>query len=164
MTVFNIPDNLLAPPLAAMKELEFRLVQRGDIRELQETCYGNQRPARFWDHSEQMIVWQENGRACWLLIKHRDRLVGSGELLIYPHTAELANLFVIPAYRRRGIGTALIIILCRIARHLDITGLDLSVGEQNHLAQKLYRRLGFANWKKNELPGGETAVIMHKNL
>ena len=159
-----IPSHLFAPPLAAMDGLQFRLVQTADFRPLQETCYADRRAALFLDHFEQMMVWQGNGRACWLFIEHNGRLVGSGELIIYPHGAELANLFVVPQYRGRGIGTAMIIVLSRIARHWQLTGLEIGVECQNERALALYRRLGFVDDREVKLPGGETAVILHKTL
>ncbi len=159
-----IPPHLFAPPLAAMAGLQFRLAELADFRPLHETCYADKRAPWFWDHFEQMMVWQGNGRACWLLIEHNGRLVGSGELIIYPHGAELANLFVVPPYRRRGIGTALIIVLSRIARHWQLADLEIGVENQNERALALYRRLGFTADREIRLPGGGTAVVLHKTL
>lgn len=159
-----LPPHLFTPPLAAMEGLQFRQVTPTDFQSLHETCYADKRAALFWNHFEQMMVWQGNGRACWLLIEHDGNLVGSGELILYPHGTELANLFVIPPYRSRGIGTAMIIILSRIARHWELTDLEIGVACQNERALALYRRLGFTDDREVKLPEGGTAVILHKTL
>lgn len=160
----TVPNYLLEPTLAAPTGLTFRLVQQDDYDALFETCYAHKTAVSFWHHFAQLLDWQEDGRTAWLIAERNQRLIGSGELIAYPHGAELANLFVIAPHRRRGVGTALIIVLLRIARHWGETAVELGVTPENGEALDLYHRLGFVEDRTVKLPGGETAVILRKTL
>ena len=59
-----------------------------------------------------------------------------------PH-AELTELFVQEAYRRRGIGRALIAHAERLACEGDATELLVLTGFTNHEAQSLYHAMGY---------------------
>ncbi len=137
---------------------------RDDYDALLEACYPHKSANAFWHHFEQLIEWQEDDRAALLVAERNRRIVGSGELILYPHSTEVANLFVIPQHRRRGVGTALMIVLLRIARHLGETAVELGVTDDNQEAVPLYLRLGFVEERKVKMPGGETAVILRKTL
>jgi len=160
----TLPPHLLQPPLAAPADLRFRLVGQDDYDVLYAMSYAHKGAGKFWHHFEQLLEWQENGRAAWLIAERNNRVIGSGELIIYPHGAELANLFIVPQHRGRGVGTALIIVLSRIARHMEQAGLEIGVAEDNVRAAALYRRLGFVDDRKIKLITGETAVILYKTL
>ena len=53
------------------------------------------------------------------------------------------GLGVAPAYRRRGIGTALLAATVDLARENGAGAISLSVSERNHRARRLYDRTGF---------------------
>jgi ribosomal protein S18 acetylase RimI-like enzyme len=53
------------------------------------------------------------------------------------------GLGVAPAYRQRGIGTALLVATVDLAREQGIGALSLSVSERNDRARRLYERAGF---------------------
>lgn len=79
------------------------------------------------------------------------RLVGFAALrlvpcVFYPQPhAELTELYVEPAYRRRGIGRALVAYAIERAAAAGASELVLLTGPDNHVAQALYRSLGFGN-------------------
>ncbi|MCA9935730.1 MAG: GNAT family N-acetyltransferase, partial [Anaerolineales bacterium] len=148
----TFPSHLLQPPLAAPADLRFRLAEQDDYDALYAMTYAHKGPGKFWHHFEQLMEWQANGRTAWLIAERNNRVIGSGELVIYPHSAELANLFIIPQHRGRGVGTALIIVLSRIARHLEQTQLEIGVTQENKRAAALYRRLGFVDDRQVKLP------------
>lgn len=54
----------------------------------------------------------------------------------------LEDLFVVPAYRRRGVGRALLARLARVARDRDCGRLEWSVLDWNEPAIAFYKRLG----------------------
>ena len=86
--------------------------------------------------------WQENGRA---------------------HIAKLA---VAPAYRRRGIGSALLQQMIDQIRRIGCNEAFLEVRRSNSVAQDLYRRFGFhfARIQPNAYPNdGEDALILARN-
>jgi len=55
----------------------------------------------------------------------------------------LEELYVTPAYRSRGIGTALVEAVLERARKMDIVAIDLEIDTEHSRAESLYRRLGF---------------------
>lgn len=160
----TLTPDLLEPPLAAAQGLTLRLVGQDDYDDLLAACYPHKSANAFWHHFEQLMEWQEDGRTVWLVAERNGRIIGSGELILYPHSTEIANVFVIPPHRRRGVGTALLIVLLRIARHLGETAVELGVTQDNAGAKALYQRLGFVEERQVKLPGGETAVILRKTL
>lgn len=61
-----------------------------------------------------------------------------------PH-AELTELYVEPAYRRRGVGRALIVHVARLAQEQGARSLLVLTDFCNDEAQALYRSAGFRN-------------------
>jgi ribosomal protein S18 acetylase RimI-like enzyme len=59
--------------------------------------------------------------------------------------AYLQELYVVPAHRRGGIGTALMAATIAAAREAGATTLDLNTGETDTGARALYEKLGFTN-------------------
>jgi ribosomal protein S18 acetylase RimI-like enzyme len=139
-----LPDHLLARPDGAPDDVVFRLIQEADWQPLRAACYPDKSLAQFRQHFAQIWNWQMNGRAHWIIATNpTGQIIGSGQLVLYPHGSELANLAVIPARQNEGIGTALIAILTTVARHLDLTYLEIGVAASNGRALDLYQRLGF---------------------
>ena len=59
--------------------------------------------------------------------------------------AELTELYVEPAFRRQGVGRALIDTVERLAREADAKNLVLLTDFDNSAARSLYREMGFVN-------------------
>ena len=135
-----------------------------DFAWLHDTAYAEKSRSAFADYFARLLALQEQEHVCCLLALRNGRAIGSGELLIYPHGAELANLYVVPPHRGRGVGTAMLIVLSRIARHLDQPALEIGVHPDNGRAQRLYERLGFTLDREMLLSGGEKARILRKRL
>lgn len=63
------------------------------------------------------------------------------------HKANLWGMFVLPAWRRQGLGALLLDGAIRYARSLHgVTSLHLSVSESASAARRLYERVGFETW------------------
>lgn len=82
-----------------------------------------------------LTAWAEDG--------DETRLVGYLIAFVIAPEVEIANLAVSPAYRKQGIGRALMEEGLRICREEDCDSFYLEVRESNLPAQALYRRLGF---------------------
>jgi ribosomal protein S18 acetylase RimI-like enzyme len=158
--------SLLTPPAAAPPGVVFRPATVADLAALHAACYRERPWPHFSAHGERLLAWQENGRCHWLLAetKATETLVGSGQLLRYPHGAEVANLAVTPAWQGRGVGTALLRLFFRLGRRLGLSELEIGVDATNERALDLYRRLGFVTTRQAALPTGETAVFLAKSL
>ncbi len=160
-----LPAQLFIPPSDALPDMTFRLAVADDLRPLHTTCHADKLFPQFRDHFEKMMGWQRNGRCYWLVVCHEaEQIVGSGQLVIYPHGSELANLFVVPARRDEGIGTALIDVLTAIACHLNLTSLEIGVSVNNGRALHLYQRLGFTIDRQIDLPCQPSSFTLHKDL
>lgn len=57
----------------------------------------------------------------------------------------LAELYVVPRLRGRGIGRALMEVALRDARQRGADTMDIGVDEPDHVARRLYESLGFTN-------------------
>ena len=79
-----------------------------------------------------MFVEEENGilRGYYSLLLKED------------HECELGNLSVLPEYRHRGIGTALLQHAIRIARAQDCSTMRLSIVEENSILRRWYEQSG----------------------
>ena len=86
---------------------------------------------------------------------------------LLPREVDIHNLAVHPAYRRRGIGTALLRAVIDEARRHGVTRVTLEVRKSNEAAQKLYLSLGFVAQgvrKGYYSDDGEDAVVMALEL
>jgi ribosomal protein S18 acetylase RimI-like enzyme len=178
----SLPSHLLRPNSRPLPGLTFRLAQEGDLHALHRNCYPHVTARDFARQYERSLKRQASGRGYHLvaLLKAAGEealpagaeeplestlLVGSGQLILHPHSAELAELSVPPAYRSRGIGTALIKVLIGIARHLDLSSLEIGVMPENTRALSLYQRLGFvADRHLRVALAPEPALILVKDL
>ncbi len=67
------------------------------------------------------------------------------------HKADVSSMYVRPAHRRRGLGTALLSAAIEFARSLSgVTHLHLSVSATAVPALRLYQRMGFVIWGTEE--------------
>lgn len=75
----------------------------------------------------------------------------------------IATIGVLPAYRRQGVGTALLI---AVEEQLNVSSIRLSVRVSNLPALNLYQQLGYhryGSWP-HYYADGEDALILEKNL
>jgi ribosomal protein S18 acetylase RimI-like enzyme len=143
----------------------FRLARPDDQAALYALSDGSLTPFQFRQHVAQLLKWQTQQRCCWLVVEAEDgSLVGSGQLICYPHVAELANLSVAPAWRGQRWGTRLIELLTAVAHYWHISYLEIVVDAENGRALALYQRLNFVEDRRLFLPDGRTAIILGKEI
>ncbi|MCP4424251.1 MAG: GNAT family N-acetyltransferase [Chloroflexi bacterium] len=160
-----MPADLFKPPPNAPDDLGFRLAHPDDFQLLRDACYPEKSLIQFRSQFDHLLDWQENGRCYWLIgINKINQIIASGQLVLYPHGAELANLSVVPTRRGEGIGAALVEALTAVARHLNLSSLEIGVEINNRRALALYQRLGFAEDRRVRIPDAEPAIILHKDL
>ncbi len=161
----SLPVHLFTPPQGTPPGFIFWIVGMDDLRPLHTTCYPDKTFSRFRAHFEKMLDWQAKGRCCWLVASDEaGQIVGSGQLVLYPHGNELANLVVVPARQNEGIGTAMVGVLTAVARYLNLTSLEIGVAVSNGRALQLYQRLGFTIDRQLNLPNQAPALILVKAL
>ncbi len=80
-----------------------------------------------------------------------ESVIGFGRVTFRPRAAEIGDLFVDAAWRRRGIGSAIITRLIGAARDMAATKVEIGAAVRNSEALNLYRRLGFRPWRTTAL-------------
>jgi [ribosomal protein S18]-alanine N-acetyltransferase len=104
----------------------------------------------------------------YLVAQAAGRVVGYGGVMYVLPDAHVSTMAVDPGYQRGGVGSRLLVGLCRAAIAAGATALTLEVRVSNDAAQSLYRRFGFApaGARKGYYPGGpgsteaEDALVM----
>ena len=76
---------------------------------------------------------------------------------------KIHSLYVLPQYQKKGIGTALVTYLEKVAQGIGLRKLKLHVGEQAYWATNFYRKSGYDNIDMQERSWGIT-VVMAKEL
>ena len=74
----------------------------------------------------------------------------------------LAELYVVPDARRRGLGRALMESAMRLARERGAGTMDIGVDEPDHAARQLYESLGFTNHVGG--PDGPVMYVYERDL
>ena len=174
MTLPNpLPVELLAPPAGAPAGLAFRPVRRNDLFPLHRALYSHLALSALRARLERSLKEQATGHRIHLIAEltredYPDRhatLVGNGELVNFiGRKVEIANLAVAPAYQGRGIGSSLVVVLCRLARAGGHGAVEITVLVENQRAVTLYRRLGFEQLRLVTVAGRGEAMILKKAL
>lgn len=95
--------------------------------------------------TEKRLEWHLNG-------EHRpmyafydgDSIVGYYSLLLQEnHECELNNLCVLPIYRHKGIGEALLAHAFDVAKELNCTKMNIGIVEENKVLRSWYEDFGF---------------------
>ena len=110
----------------------------------------------------------ENPLSLWLVALEDGTVAGYVGSQTVLGEADMMNLAVSPAYRRQGLGRALVLALCESLRQkMQATVLTLEVRDSNAPAAALYASLGFAQigLRKNYYQHPkEDARILRKEL
>jgi ribosomal protein S18 acetylase RimI-like enzyme len=72
----------------------------------------------------------------------------------------LAELYVVPERRRRGLGRAIMLGAIETAKGRGADSIDLGTDQGDHAAHALYRSLGF----RNAGPGGDVSYVFELDL
>jgi GNAT superfamily N-acetyltransferase len=89
------------------------------------------------------------GRGFLLLARDDNQIIGVGyvaTILSAEHcglVGWLEELYVLPEYRSRGVGTALLTAILERARATDVVAMDLEIDQSHRRVESLYRRFGF---------------------
>ena len=113
-----------------------------------------------WDDLGGAVWWERPGHLFPLAIRVGDQIIGFLHLLAYPFTErgidyEVAGLFVLPAYRRRGVARAAVIAAFeRFTGVWEVTPADEDVAQRFWLCMVAWR---FSDWRAG--PDGDSYVF-----
>ncbi|MCY7913689.1 ribosomal protein S18-alanine N-acetyltransferase [Bacillus haynesii] len=108
-----------------------------------------------------------NMYAHYLVLEVDEQVVGYCGIWIVMDDAQITNIAVSPAYRGRSFGEALLKAAMKLCRMKRAVQLSLEVRVSNHIAQSLYKKLGFepGGIRKNYYTdNGEDALLMWVRL
>jgi GNAT superfamily N-acetyltransferase len=105
-------------------------------------------------------------RSTYLVARLAARTAGCAALRPYDsHTAEVRRIYVLPAFRRRGIARTLLVCLERHAAELGYTRLLLQTGDRQLAAIALYEAVGYRRTSGfGAHIGDPTSVCFEKHL
>ncbi|MDD3168499.1 MAG: ribosomal protein S18-alanine N-acetyltransferase [Eubacteriales bacterium] len=142
-------------------DLIIRQAEEKDIKPMAEMdilCF-----AAPWSEQSFQQEIKENRLAFYIVAEIEDRMVGYAGLWSVVDEGHITNVAVHPAYRRRGIGEALVSVLLAHTVKIGILSHTLEVRASNKPAILLYTKFGFqpAGLRKNYYEdNGEDAIIM----
>jgi ribosomal protein S18 acetylase RimI-like enzyme len=114
-----------------------------------------QRMVQLISSGDTVVLLAENEPSGIAVLRFRPAIWSSG-LECY-----LAELYVIPERRRRGLGRALMLTAIEVAKGRGADAMDLGSDEGDHAAHALYRSLGFSN---RGGPKGEISYFFEREL
>ena len=113
-----------------------------DAADLHGNCFPEQSAEDVRDYLCWCLTQAEKGRLARLVAEVDECVVGSGQLTIFRRVGEIGSLVVAPAYRRRGIGTALLGALIDVAKHL-VDEIEIGADVGAPWLRAWYERQGF---------------------
>lgn len=128
-----------------------RPVQAGDAPLLHRQCLSDRPLSEAMALVDRALRVAQTRRGVGMAAVWGIEVVGFGLLTLWPSAAEISDLVVAPAYRSRGVGTALIEHLTEAARAMHADRIEISVMKANARALALYRRLGFVDERALEV-------------
>ncbi|WP_042454591.1 ribosomal protein S18-alanine N-acetyltransferase [Neobacillus dielmonensis] len=108
-----------------------------------------------------------NKFAVYIVLEHGDKVIGYCGVWIVLDEAHITNVAILPEYRGRKLGEAMMRKLMTTAREMGAKSMTLEARVTNYVAQSLYRKMGFQNGgiRKNYYSDNqEDALVMWVNL
>ncbi|MGM9924774.1 MAG: ribosomal protein S18-alanine N-acetyltransferase [Bacillus sp. (in: firmicutes)] len=145
--------------------LSFRLMEEKDldeIMELEHRCFTVP-----WTKDAFYNEIHQNKFATYIVLEEEGKIIGYCGAWLVIDEAHITNVAILPEYRGRGLGEALMVKMMDKCREESIERMTLEVRVSNVVAQSLYRKLGFQNGaiRKNYYSDNqEDAIVMWVNI
>jgi [ribosomal protein S18]-alanine N-acetyltransferase len=143
----------------------FRYMKEEDIDQILEVEYASFTTP--WSREAFYNEIYNNKFAVYLVLEEDQKIVGYCGAWIVIDEAHVTNIAVLPAYRGKKLGEALLRKMISVAEEMGARSMTLEVRVTNHAAQSLYRKLGFQDGgiRKNYYSDNqEDALVMWVNL
>ncbi|PAE22795.1 MULTISPECIES: ribosomal protein S18-alanine N-acetyltransferase [Bacillaceae] len=147
------------------KSLTFRLMNEEDIDDVLEIEHKSF--ATPWSREAFFNELTHNQFALYVVLEEENKVIGYCGAWIVVDEAHITNVALLPEYRGRKLGEALMRQLMEVASEKGVITMTLEVRVSNFTAQSLYRKLGFQNGaiRKNYYTDNqEDALVMWVNL
>jgi ribosomal protein S18 acetylase RimI-like enzyme len=144
-------------------DFSIRSASLADAADLHANCFPEQALNEVQDYLRWCLAQQAKGRMVRLVAEADGLVVANGQFAILRGQGEIGSLVVAPAYRRRGIGTALISALIEQARRGQMHTIEITAHLDKPWVQAWYQRLGFAYTSEHDF-GDERVAVLHMAL
>jgi len=141
-----------------------RPLRLSDAVDLQKNCYPEHRLAEVRDYAQWCILQMDKGRMVRLVVEAGGEVVANGQLTLHPVCSEIGSLLVSSAFRRKGVGTALLEALVAEAHKRRVRTIEVMASSEAAWLQEWYRRQGFADYGEKILPGDERVAVLRRSL
>lgn len=147
------------------KQLTFRTMNEKDIDQILEIEHASFTTP--WSRESFENELRKNQYAHYTVLEDEEGVFGYCGMWIIIDEAHITNIALLPKYRGKKLGEALLKKVMEIARGKGAKTMTLEVRVSNDIAQSLYRKLGFQNGgiRKNYYTDDhEDALVMWVNL
>lgn len=120
-----------------------------------------------WSRSSFHQELTNNPYARYIVMEHDGQIIGYCGMWLVMDEAHITNIAVLPEFRGKKLGEALMKRAMALAREEGAKTMTLEVRVSNIVAQSLYRKLGFLNGgirKRYYSDNQEDALVMWVNL
>lgn len=139
-----------------------RRAQATDAADLCRNCFPEQTLPEVENYLSWCLSRAVRGRLVRLVVEVEGQVVASGQLAIHRGRGEIASLVVAPAYRRQGMGTALLQALMTEARQRQVEVLEMMAHAEASWVLAWYQRCGFEPVQRRVLPPDEPVVVLRR--
>ncbi len=143
----------------------FRSMQEEDIDQILEVEHASFSTP--WSREAFYNELNNNKFAVYIVLEEDKKIVGYCGAWIVIDEAHITNIALLPGFRGRKLGEALLRKMISVAEEMGTKSMTLEVRLSNHVAQSLYRKLGFRDGgiRKNYYSDNqEDALVMWVNL
>ncbi|MCM3118463.1 ribosomal protein S18-alanine N-acetyltransferase [Neobacillus sp. MER 74] len=143
----------------------FRNMREEDIDQILEVEHASFTTP--WSREAFYNELHNNRFAVYIVLEENNKILGYCGAWIVIDEAHVTNVAILPEYRGRKLGEAILQKMMSVAREMGAKTMTLEVRVTNHVAQSLYRKLGFQNGgiRKNYYSDNqEDGLVMWVNL
>ncbi|MED3562030.1 ribosomal-protein-alanine N-acetyltransferase [Bacillus sp. MUM 116] len=143
----------------------FRYMREEDIDQILEVEHASFTTP--WSREAFYNELNNNKFAVYIVLEENDKIIGYCGAWIVIDEAHVTNIAILPEYRGKKLGEALLQKMMAEAREMGAKSMTLEVRVTNQIAQSLYRKFGFQNGgiRKNYYSDNqEDALVMWVNL
>jgi [ribosomal protein S18]-alanine N-acetyltransferase len=143
----------------------FRYMKEEDINQILEVEHASF--ATPWSREAFYNEIYNNKFAVYIVLEEDEKVIGYVGAWVVIDEAHVTNLAILPSYRGKKLGEALLRKMMTVAKEMGARSMTLEVRVTNNVAQSLYRKLGFQNGgiRKNYYTDNqEDALVMWVNI
>jgi ribosomal-protein-alanine N-acetyltransferase len=143
----------------------FRYMKEEDLDQILEVEHASF--ATPWSREAFYNEIYNNKFAVYIVLEEDEKIIGYVGAWVVIDEAHVTNLAILPSYRGKKLGEALLRKMMIVAKDMGARSMTLEVRVTNNVAQSLYRKLGFQNGgiRKNYYTDNqEDALVMWVNI